>query len=73
MNNPDCLRLFSITLDISAPISSKLISFLKKEFETLSWNNGDTAIGNGLRLPLVISTSIREYDFEEFKTKTTKK
>ena len=59
LNKPDCLRLFSTTLEISAPRSSKFNFFLKSFAELLSWERGDTAIGKGFRFPLVISTSIR--------------
>ena len=36
-------------------------SFSSSSLVSLSENRGDTAIGSGLRFPLVISTSIREY------------
>ena len=53
---------FSTIKEISNPIFFTFNSLFKEEVESLSVANGETAIGKGLRLPLVISTSIREWD-----------
>ena len=60
LNNPDVIKLFSTTFEISAPRSSTLTSFLNFCLESLSVASGETAIGKGFRFPLVISTSIKE-------------
>ena len=59
LNNPDFLRLFSTTLAISNPTSSIFRTFLNSFREVLSTDKDEIAIGNGLRLPLVMSTFIR--------------
>ena len=59
LNRPDCLKLFSTTIEISDPRSSFFKIFLKFSFDFLSIDKGDTATGNGFKFPLVISTSIK--------------
>ena len=59
LKSPEVFKLFSITLEISEPISFLSKIFSKLFFDSLSIDNGDTAIGNGFKFPLVISTSIK--------------
>ena len=56
LNNPVALKFFSTIEDIFSPNS--LIFIPSKASDLISTCNGDTAIGRGSRLPLVISTSI---------------
>ena len=57
LNNPVDLKLLSITEDIKSPSSLTFISC--KLSDCASTCRGETAIGNGSRFPLVISTSIK--------------
>ena len=59
LNNPESLKLFSTTLDISEPIFSFLRIFSKLFLDTSSIDRGETANGSGFKFPLVISTSIK--------------
>ena len=59
LNNPDCFKLFSTTIDISDPIFCIFNIFSNSLTDFLSKDSGDTAIGRGLKFPLVISTSIK--------------
>ena len=63
LNNPDCLKLFSTTFEISSPIFFFFNIFSNFSFDKLFVDSGDTAIGNGDKLPLVISTSINAKAF----------
>ena len=54
LNKPDCLKLFSTTFDISAPMSSSFNKSLNFSFDFWSTDNGDTANGSGFKLPEVI-------------------
>ena len=63
LNKPDVFKLFSIIEEISDPISFLLINFSKLFLDLSSIDKGETARGKGLRLPLVISTSIKPNDF----------
>ena len=60
LNRPDFTKLFSTTNEISAPISFFFNNFSKFSLDSLSIDRGETAIGRGLKLPLVMSTSIKE-------------
>ena len=51
--------MFSTTIEISEPMSLFFNILLKLSLDLSSIDKGDTAIGSGLRLPLVISTSIK--------------
>ena len=62
MNKPDVFKLFSTTDEISDPIFFFFNIFSKLSLEFSSIYIADTAIGNGFRFPLVISTSIKLYD-----------
>ena len=59
LKSPEVFKFFSTIFEISDPKFSFFIIFLKIFLEFSSIDNGDTAIGNGLRFPLVISTSIK--------------
>ena len=52
----------STTIAISDPIFFFFRIFSKFSLESLSIDKGDTAIGSGFKLPLVISTSIKPKD-----------
>ena len=54
--------------DISEPIFFFFKIFSKFFLDSSSIDSGETAIGNGFRLPLVISTSIKPNDFTGIKT-----
>ena len=60
--NPKIFKLFSITEEISKPIFFFFKIFSKFCFDSLSIDKGETAIGSGFKFPLVISTSISEYE-----------
>ena len=51
--------------DISEPIFFFFKIFSKFFLDSSSIDSGETAIGNGFRLPLVISTSIKPNDFKK--------
>ena len=58
LKSPEDFKLFSTTEDISSPIFSFFNKFWNSLTDFDSTNKGDTAIGSGFKLPLVMSTSI---------------
>ena len=70
LNNPVDLKFCSITLEISSPNLSVSNNDNFSDFESTC--NGEIAIGNGSRLPLVISTLIRLYAFLKLIIKNKK-
>ena len=58
LKRPEVFKFFSTTTEISDPIFFFFKIFSKFFLDSSSIDKGDTAIGNGLRLPLVMSTSI---------------
>ena len=66
LNNPVFLKFFSIIAEILLPNSLTLTPSCSTDF--ISTCRGETAIGKGFKLPLVISTSIKAYkEFREMK------
>ena len=63
LKSPEVFKLFSTINDISSPIFFFLSKFSKLFLDFASIDRGETATGNGFKLPLVISTSIKPYDF----------
>ena len=61
--------MFSTIFEISEPISFFFKIFSKISLDLESIDNGDIATGRGLKLPLVISTSIKECDLRGIKIK----
>ena len=73
LNNPEVFKLFSTIIDILDPIFSFFKISFKLLLDLLSVDSGDTAIGNGFKLPLVISTSIKAIALIGIKTNNNTK
>ena len=63
LKRPVFLKLFSMISEIFAP-NSFVFKFLVSS-DLISTCSGETAIGNGSKFPLVISTSIKANNFEQ--------
>ena len=70
LKRPEAFKFFSTTVEISEPIFFLFKIFSKLFFEFSSIDYGETAIGRGFKLPLVISTSIKAFALIVVKNKT---
>jgi len=59
LKRPEIFKFFSTTIEISEPIFFTFKIFSKFFLDVSSIDNGETAIGRGFKLPLVMSTSIK--------------